>query len=71
MAKMVIKVKMVHEQHLRRLPVYRYKPVPEDQIVRAFQVLDVEGKGYLLPEELSKYMTEEGEEMQISFFHLQ
>ncbi|KAL8600489.1 Dynein regulatory complex protein 8 [Nucella lapillus] len=39
----------------------RYKAVPEDQIVKAFQVLDVEGRGYLLQEELSKYMTEEGE----------
>merc|ERR1712087_37769 len=39
----------------------RYKPVPEDQIVKAFQVLDVEGKGYITQEEPSKYMTEEGE----------
>merc|ERR1711976_536822 len=39
----------------------RYKPVPEDQIVKAFQVLDTDMKGYLTPEELTKYMTEEGE----------
>lgn len=34
--------------------------MPEDQLLRAFQVLDSEGKGYLSPEELSKYMTEDG-----------
>merc|ERR1711963_958735 len=39
----------------------RYKPSPEDQILKAFQVLDVDGKGYLTVEELTKYMTEEGE----------
>ncbi|KAH3853176.1 dynein regulatory complex protein 8-like [Dreissena polymorpha] len=39
----------------------RYKPTPDDQILRAFQVLDTEGKGYLTVEELTKYMTEEGE----------
>ncbi|XP_053389391.1 dynein regulatory complex protein 8-like [Mercenaria mercenaria] len=39
----------------------RYKPVPEDQLLKAFQVLDNEGKGYLSQEELTKYMTEEGE----------
>lgn len=44
----------------RHCCLYRYKPVPEDQIVKAFQVLDVEGRGYLTQEELSKYMTEEG-----------
>ncbi|GFR87619.1 EF-hand calcium-binding domain-containing protein 2-like [Elysia marginata] len=39
----------------------RYKPSPEDQILKAFQVLDTEGKGFLTAEELTKYMTEEGE----------
>ena len=39
----------------------RYKPTPEDQILRAFQVLDADNKGYLTQEELTKYMTEEGE----------
>merc|ERR1712179_118293 len=42
----------------------RYKPMPEDQLLRAFQVLDSEGKGYLSPEELQKYMTEDGEPFQ-------
>ncbi|XP_013069239.1 dynein regulatory complex protein 8-like [Biomphalaria glabrata] len=39
----------------------RYKPYPEDQILKAFQVLDIESKGYLTLEELSKCMTEDGE----------
>ncbi|XP_064603609.1 LOW QUALITY PROTEIN: dynein regulatory complex protein 8-like [Liolophura sinensis] len=39
----------------------RYKPSPEDQLLKAFHVLDSEGKGYLTQEELTKYMTEEGE----------
>ncbi|KAK6181109.1 hypothetical protein SNE40_009040 [Patella caerulea] len=39
----------------------RYKPSPEDILLKAFQVLDVEMKGYLTREELEKYMTEEGE----------
>ncbi|KAL3872999.1 hypothetical protein ACJMK2_036162 [Sinanodonta woodiana] len=39
----------------------RYKPAPEDQLLKAFQVLDQDGKGYLSPEELTKYMLEEGE----------
>jgi len=39
----------------------RYKPSPEDQILKAFQVLDTDMKGYLTVEELTKYMTEEGE----------
>jgi len=39
----------------------RYKPSPEDQILKAFQVLDTDMKGYLTVEELTKFMTEEGE----------
>ncbi|CAL1539722.1 unnamed protein product [Lymnaea stagnalis] len=39
----------------------RYKPSPEDQILKAFQVLDTEQKGYLTAEELTKFMTEDGE----------
>ena len=35
--------------------------MPEDKIVAAFRVLDTEGRGYLLQDELSKYMTEEGD----------
>ena len=38
----------------------RYRPAPEDHLLKAFQVLDTEGKGYLLQEELQKYITEEG-----------
>ncbi|XP_032225225.2 dynein regulatory complex protein 8 [Nematostella vectensis] len=39
----------------------RYKPAPEDQLSKAFEVLDQDKKGYLTTEELTKYMTEEGE----------
>ncbi|VDI39631.1 Hypothetical predicted protein [Mytilus galloprovincialis] len=39
----------------------KYKPQPEDMILKAFHVLDQEGKGFLLAEELTKYMMEEGE----------
>ncbi|CAH1792161.1 unnamed protein product [Owenia fusiformis] len=39
----------------------RYKPCPEDHLLRAFQVLDQGAKGFLTQEELVKYMTEEGE----------
>lgn len=42
------------------LKLFRYKPQPEDMILKAFHVLDQEGKGFLLAEELTKYMMEEG-----------
>ncbi|KAE8601781.1 hypothetical protein XENTR_v10013793 [Xenopus tropicalis] len=38
----------------------RYRPIPEDILLRAFEVLDEKKKGYLTREELVKYMTEEG-----------
>ncbi|XP_071834035.1 dynein regulatory complex protein 8-like [Apostichopus japonicus] len=39
----------------------KYKPLPEDQLQKAFEVLDAEKKGHLTVEELTKFMTEEGE----------
>ncbi len=39
----------------------RYKPAPEDKLLKAFHALDVDAKGFLTQEELSKYMTEEGQ----------
>ncbi|XP_002740446.1 dynein regulatory complex protein 8-like [Saccoglossus kowalevskii] len=39
----------------------KFKPSPEDQILKAFEVLDSEKKGHLTIEEITKYMTEEGE----------
>ncbi|XP_075851649.1 dynein regulatory complex protein 8 isoform X1 [Microcebus murinus] len=39
----------------------RYRPVPEDILLRAFEVLDSTKRGFLTKEELVKYMTEEGE----------
>lgn len=39
----------------------RYKPEPENVILKAFESLDTDKKGYLLPEEISQYLREEGE----------
>ncbi|XP_029790719.1 dynein regulatory complex protein 8 isoform X1 [Suricata suricatta] len=39
----------------------RYRPIPEDLLLEAFEVLDSSKRGFLLKEELIKYMTEEGE----------
>ncbi|XP_022597277.1 EF-hand calcium-binding domain-containing protein 2 [Seriola lalandi dorsalis] len=40
---------------------HKFPPIPEDTLLQAFEVLDKEKKGYLEPEELTKYMTQEGE----------
>ncbi|XP_041798535.1 dynein regulatory complex protein 8 [Chelmon rostratus] len=40
---------------------HKFPPIPEDLLLQAFEVLDKEKKGYLEPEELTKYMTQEGE----------
>ncbi len=45
---------------LHSICLFRYKPAPEDQLLKAFMVLDTEAKGYLTTEELTKYMKEEG-----------
>ncbi|XP_078314655.1 dynein regulatory complex protein 8-like [Crassostrea virginica] len=42
----------------------RYKPSPEDVLLKAFLVLDQDGKGYLTQDELAKYMTDDGEPFQ-------
>ncbi|XP_058165381.1 dynein regulatory complex protein 8 isoform X3 [Dasypus novemcinctus] len=39
----------------------KYRPIPEDSLLRAFEVLDPAKRGFLTKEELIKYMTEEGE----------
>nr|XP_020445605.1 EF-hand calcium-binding domain-containing protein 2 [Monopterus albus] len=39
----------------------RFPPIPEERLFQAFEVLDKEKKGYLEREELSNYMTKEGE----------
>ncbi|KAK2509229.1 hypothetical protein MC885_006531 [Smutsia gigantea] len=39
----------------------RYRPISEDILLRAFEVLDQSKRGFLSKEELIKYMTEEGE----------
>ncbi|XP_069879234.1 dynein regulatory complex protein 8 isoform X1 [Dipodomys merriami] len=39
----------------------RYRPVPEDILLRAFEALDTAKRGFLTREELIKHMTEEGE----------
>ncbi|XP_037610163.1 dynein regulatory complex protein 8 [Sebastes umbrosus] len=40
---------------------HKFPPITEDLLLQAFEVLDKEKKGYLEPEELTKYMTQEGE----------
>ncbi|XP_059211704.1 dynein regulatory complex protein 8 [Centropristis striata] len=40
---------------------HKFPPIPEDRLLQAFEVLDKDKKGYLEPEELTKYMTQEGE----------
>ena len=41
--------------------VPRYRPCSEEQLRKAFEVLDQDNKGYLTTEELTKYVTESGE----------
>ncbi|XP_064239749.1 dynein regulatory complex protein 8 isoform X3 [Aotus nancymaae] len=38
----------------------RYRPIPEDVLLRAFEVLDTAKRGFLTKDELIKYMSEEG-----------
>ncbi|XP_068177769.1 dynein regulatory complex protein 8 [Antennarius striatus] len=40
---------------------HKYPPIPEEHLLQAFKVLDKENRGYVEPEELEKYLTEEGE----------
>ncbi|KAM9860561.1 dynein regulatory complex protein 8 [Aulostomus maculatus] len=39
----------------------KFPPISEDVLLQAFEVLDKGKRGYLEPEELTKYMTQEGE----------
>ncbi|XP_060788780.1 dynein regulatory complex protein 8 [Neoarius graeffei] len=39
----------------------KFPPISEDLILQAFEVLDQQKKGYIEPEELTKYLTQEGE----------
>uniref|UniRef100_A0AAY4BH90 EF-hand domain-containing protein n=1 Tax=Denticeps clupeoides TaxID=299321 RepID=A0AAY4BH90_9TELE len=39
----------------------KFRPIPEDLLLQAFEVLDQEKKGHLGTEELTKYMTQDGE----------
>ncbi|XP_030582194.1 dynein regulatory complex protein 8 [Archocentrus centrarchus] len=39
----------------------KFPPISEERLLEAFEVLDKEKKGYLEPEELTNYMTNEGE----------
>ncbi|XP_061881904.1 dynein regulatory complex protein 8 [Entelurus aequoreus] len=40
---------------------HKFPPISEDVLLEAFEVLDTEKKGFLDPDDLSQYMTEEGE----------
>ncbi|CAI9729615.1 regulatory complex 8 [Octopus vulgaris] len=46
---------------VRAVLEHRFKPASEDILLKAFQKLDSDEKGYLTKEELTKYLTEEGE----------
>ncbi|KAK7152689.1 hypothetical protein R3I93_010798 [Phoxinus phoxinus] len=39
----------------------KFRPIPEDLLLQAFEVLDQQKRGHLEPEELTKYLTQEGE----------
>ncbi|XP_027030394.1 dynein regulatory complex protein 8 [Tachysurus fulvidraco] len=39
----------------------KFRPIPEDLLLQAFEVLDQQKNGHLEPEELTKYLTQEGE----------
>ncbi|XP_037397676.1 dynein regulatory complex protein 8 isoform X1 [Pygocentrus nattereri] len=45
----------------RILLEHRFRPVPEDLLLQAFEVLDQQKRGHLDPEELTRYLTQEGE----------
>ncbi|KAI4563024.1 hypothetical protein MJT46_010633 [Ovis ammon polii x Ovis aries] len=45
----------------RSMTIVGYRPIPEDILLRAFEVLDPAKRGFLSKDELIKYMTEEGE----------
>lgn len=45
---------------LNRLP-YRLEPAPPEKLLKAFRVLDQEGKGFVDREYMTKLITEEGE----------
>ena len=52
---------LLNLRHCFNLILYfRFKASPEDQLQKAFEVLDMDKKGHLTVEELTKYMTEEG-----------
>lgn len=51
---------LIHHCSLCTYFVARYRAAPEEQLLKAFQVLDGESKGFLTQDELTKAMTEEG-----------
>ena len=38
----------------------RYRPEPEEKLLKAFQVLDVDNKGYLTQDEITNALQNEG-----------
>ncbi|KAL8588869.1 hypothetical protein ACOMHN_051463 [Nucella lapillus] len=39
----------------------KFKPAPDEVLLKAFEVLDEDKKGYLLRDDVTKFMTEQGE----------
>lgn len=46
---------------MKKIIGFRYKSAPIDDLLTAFQVLDVDGKGYLTEDELRRYFQYRGE----------
>lgn len=47
--------------HLNNNKLYRYKPADPEDLLKAFQVLDPDSRGYILKSDLEKAVTEIGE----------
>ena len=43
------------------LLAHRFKSSSEDELLRAFQIMDTETAGFMTEDQLSKYLCEEGE----------
>jgi len=56
-----IKLDRFETMMTRVLMERKYKPCVEEKIMRALEILDTDRKGYLTVEEVSNYVTKEGE----------
>ncbi|GAB1607460.1 dynein regulatory complex protein 8-like [Argonauta hians] len=56
-----IKLERFRPVMIKAILEHRFKPASEAMLLKAFQKLDTDNKGYLTKVELTKYLTEEGE----------